>query len=96
MDKHAMDDYVATDAKVRKRYGEVVKAIPVSNREYQHRYDKLKESRQMKAPPLSGRIFPGYLVIRNLSADSEYETWIPDGAFEEIYEKANKNNEADT
>ena len=88
MDKAAMDQYIATDGQVSKRYGRIIRAIPISNREYQHRYDKLSNSREMKPPPLSGRIFPGYLTIRNLDSDSEYETWIPEEAFEEIYTKA--------
>ena len=82
-----MDKYIATDGDVSKRYGRI-RAIPISNCEYQHRYDKLSESRKMKPPPLSGRIFAGYLAIRNLDSETEYETWIPDDAFEEIYAKA--------
>jgi hypothetical protein len=87
MDKSAMDKYQATDTNAAKRYGTFVRAIPVSNREYQHRYDKLSDSRAMKPPPSSGRIFAGYLVIRSLDSKDEYETWIPDHAFEAIYER---------
>ena len=87
MDKSAMDKYRATDASISKKYGSFVRAISISNREYQHRYDKLSDSREMKPPPSSGRIFLGYLVIRNLGSEKEYETWIPDHAFEEIYER---------
>ncbi len=87
MDKFAMDEYRAIDTDVKKRYGNVVRAIPLSNREFQHRYDKLSNSRKMKPPPSSGRIFAGYLVVRNIGSKNEYETWIPDHAFEEIYEK---------
>ena len=87
MDKAAMDEYVAIVANISKRYGKFVRAVPISNREYQHRYDKLNESRDMKEPPSSGRIFSGYLVVRNINSKDEYETWIPDHAFEEIYTK---------
>ena len=82
-----MDEYVATDAEVSKRYGHIIRAIPISNREYRHRYDKLNNSREMKHPPSSDRIFPGYLVVRNLGSRTEYETWIPDDAFDDIYTK---------
>jgi len=87
MDKYAMDEYFSTDAKVSKRYGRIVRAIPISNREFQYRYDKLSSSRDMRPPPSSGRIFAGYLVIRNLGLKNECETWIPDSAFEEVYEQ---------
>jgi hypothetical protein len=87
MDKSAMAKYAATEANTAKKYGRVVRALAISNREYQHRYDKLFETREMKPPPSSGRIFPGYLVVRKLNSPHEYETWIPDHAFEEVYEK---------
>lgn len=85
MDKWAMDSFAALDMETAGRYGKLVQAVYISNREYQHRYDKLKDSRTMKPPPLSGRIFPGYLVIRKLGTKQEYETWIPDEAFQEMY-----------
>lgn len=88
MDKHAMEKFIATSSEIAKKYGKVVRAVSVSNREYQHRFDTLSKSRNMKPPPSSGRIFPGYLVVRNLDTSEEYETWIPDHAFEEIYQKA--------
>ena len=86
MDKFAMKEYRAKDSAIGKKYGPVVRAIELSNREYQHRYDRLNTSRNMKAPPISGRIFPGYLVVRNFGTPEEYETWIPDGGFEESHE----------
>lgn len=86
MDKFAMNEYRAIDPSIGKKYGPIVRAIEISNREYQHRYDKLNASRNMKLPPSSGRIFPGYLVVRNFGTPGEYETWIPDGGFEESYE----------
>ena len=85
MDKWAMDQFAAIDNDIGRRYGAVVRAIPLSNREYQHRYDKLKDSRNMKRPPSSERIFPGYLAIRRFGTKQEYETWVPDDAFEEMY-----------
>jgi hypothetical protein len=86
MDINAMEEYQCVDSAVAKKYGSFVKAIAISNREYQHRYDKLSLSRAMRKPPLSGRIFPGYLTVRNLGKVNQYETWIPDHAFEGTYE----------
>lgn len=85
MDSSAMDDYVSIDPETTKKYGSIVKAMPLSNREYQHRFDKLSSSRKMKPPPSSGRIFGGYLVVRNLGEAGQYETWIPEHGFEEVY-----------
>lgn len=86
MDKNAMRVYRAVDSGISKRFGETVRAVEVSNREYQHRYDKLSTSRSMRPPPSSDRIFPGYLVVRKLETPNEYETWIPEEGFEECYE----------
>ena len=86
IDKYAMDKYQATDKKVRERYGVTVLAVEISKREYQHRYNKLSTTRAMKDPPGSGSLFLGYLVVRNVGGQDEYETWIPGHAFEEIYQ----------
>lgn len=86
--KSDLSVFTASDKETSKRYGSHVKALFLSNREYQHRYDKLHKQHKMKRPPLSGRIFGGYLVVRNLNSKNEYETWIPDYAFEEIYIKS--------
>ena len=88
MDKHAMDRYQAVNADIANKYGRIVRAIEISNREYRHRCDKLKSSRRMREPPSSERIFSGYLVVRNPDSGCEYETWIPDHGFDEIYEIA--------
>ncbi|WP_421885024.1 hypothetical protein [Methylibium sp.] len=40
----------------------------------------------MKPPPSTGRIFPGYVVIRRLDEPDQYETWIPDLGFDDSYE----------
>jgi len=82
-----MDLYSCTDNEQSKRYGLEVRAMELSNREYQHRFDKFNDSRTMKKPPSSGRIFSGYLVVRNLEKKSQYETWIPVDGFEESYQK---------
>jgi hypothetical protein len=42
----------------------------------------------MKPPPGSHiHIMPGYLVVRKLGTPDQYETWMPDVVFEELYEK---------
>lgn len=79
--------YVAVDVEVAKSYGKYVKATDLTNSEYDVRFNKLRHKNKMKPPPSCGRIFPGYLVIRNLDTPSQYETWIPDHVFEDIYKK---------
>lgn len=81
------EEFIPTDHDVAKKYGKIVRAMVLSNREYQHRFDKLSTKFKMKEPPLSGRIFRGYIVVRNVGNKSEYETWMPDHVFEEIYSK---------
>lgn len=85
IDANAISEYISTDKDTTKKYGLKVRAISISNREYQRRFDKLNSSRKMRPPPSNNRIFPGYLVIRNIGKSSEYETWLPDDVFEEIY-----------
>jgi len=84
--QEAMAVYRATDRETASRYGSQVKAAPLSNAEYRTRFLRLKVSNNMRGPPDGGRIFPGYLVVRNLGTKDQYETWIPDGAFEDLYE----------
>lgn len=85
LDQQAMPHYTATDATVEARYGKTVKATEFSNVEYKTRYGRLKQVNNMKPPPSCGRIFSGYLVVRNLGTPAQYETWMPDHVFEEIY-----------
>ena len=80
-----LPEYEATDAEVAKRYGRKVRATDMSNSEYGARYARLAKANNMKPPPSHGRIFAGYLVVRRLNTQEQYETWIPDHAFEEIY-----------
>lgn len=81
------EEFISTDNNVAKKYGKIVRAMVLSNREYQHRFDKLSNKFKMKEPPLSGRIFSGYIVVRNAGNKGEYETWMPDDVFEELYSK---------
>jgi hypothetical protein len=41
----------------------------------------------MKPPPRCGRIFPGVIVVRNLGKKGQYETWMPEDVFEEMYKE---------
>lgn len=81
-----MQAYVATERVVAQRYGKTVKATSLSNIEYKIRFDRLKRENNMKPAPSCGRIFPGYLVVRKLNTPAQYETWMPDYVFEEIYQ----------
>lgn len=84
----AMERFTALSKSIAMRYGKAVKARPLSNREYQRRFDKLGPQNNMMPPPGSAvHIMPGYLVVRNLGTSRQYETWMPDHVFEEIYKQ---------
>lgn len=83
-----MRAYVATDAETASEHGRKVKATQLSNVEYKIRFDKLKRENNMKSPPSCGRIFMGCLVVRRLGTRQQYETWMPDHVFEELYDPA--------
>jgi hypothetical protein len=85
VDSAQLPTYVATDVEEARLYGKFVRAIEMSNAEYSARYRKLSGDRTMKPEPSHSRIFPGYLVVRKIDTKSEYETWMPDHVFEEIY-----------
>jgi hypothetical protein len=83
-----MESYTAIQNEIAVRYGRVVKAILISNREYSHRHAKLSSQHKMMPPPGSVmKIYPGYLVVRKFGTSEQYETWIPDHAFDEMYER---------
>lgn len=82
-----MASYSALEKKTAQKYGAIVKAVEISNRDYGYRYQKLKSSQKMQPPPSSHmHIFLGYLVVRNLGTPGQYETWMPGHVFEELYE----------
>ncbi|HAW74331.1 MAG TPA: hypothetical protein DCW74_01180 [Alteromonas australica] len=87
MDIDSLMAYKAVDREVGQSFGVVVLAVELSNREYQHRFDKLRDTHTMKKPPSSNRIFAGYLVVRNVGQKDQYETWMPEHVFIELYEK---------
>ena len=85
--KEDLEVYETNDKDVARKYGKRVKATELSNKEYKYRFDRFHLDHEMKPPPSSGRIFPGFLVIRKLGTPDEYETWMPDHVFDEIYAK---------
>lgn len=87
INENEFDEYIAIDKKMAIRYGKIVKAKVFSNIDYKTRFNKLQDKYNMKPPPSCGRIFSGYLVVRNLGSSEQYETWMPDHVFEEIYSK---------
>jgi hypothetical protein len=84
-----MELFRAVDEDEARRFGEKVRAMELSNREYQQRFNRLGEDNNMKPPPSSAiHIMMGHLVVRRLGRKNQYETWMPSDVFEEIYEKA--------
>lgn len=83
--------YSARDRDTAEKYGAVVKAAEISNRDYGYRYSKFSASRAMKPPPSAHmHIYLGYLVVRKLGTSTQYETWMPADTFEELYESTSK------
>jgi hypothetical protein len=86
-----MGIFYAIRANDARRYGREIRALAISNREYQDRFNRLGKSNKMKPPPGSHiHIMPGYLVVRKVGTSDQYETWMPDHVFEELYEQRNK------
>src|SRR5262245_20616722 len=96
LDLESMNFFTSVRKSDARRYGKTVRAFGLSNREYQRRFNRLGRQNNMKPPPGSEiHIMPGYLVVRKLGTRNQYETWIPDYVFQEIYqESAQTNNEA--
>ena len=88
LDLDSMDLFTATRPSDARKYGKTVRAIVLNNREYQHRFNRLGTKNNMKPPPGSHiHIMPGYLVVRKLATPEQYETWMPDQVFDELYQK---------
>jgi len=88
LDANALPRFRAIDREEARRYGEFVRACELSNTQYDQRYQRLAKQNNMRPPPSHGRIFSGYLVVRRIDQRDQYETWMPDHVFEEIYEPA--------
>ena len=86
IDQAAMGSFAARDPVVARRYGRVVRATRLTNVEYKIRFGRFGQANNMRNPPSCGRIFDGYLVVRRLGQFDQYETWMPDQVFEEIYD----------
>lgn len=79
--------YAARDEEIATKYGAIVKAAEISNRDYQHRFNKYSATRSMRPPPSSHmHIFLGYIVVRKIGTRNQYETWMPSHVFDELYE----------
>ena len=88
IDLDSMDLFTATRTSDARRYGKTVMAYALSNREYKHRFNRFGKKNNMKPPPGSQiHIMPGYLVVRKLGTPDQYETWMPDQVFKELYER---------
>lgn len=82
-----MATYAARDRETGRKYGLTVKAAEISNRDYSYRYSELSASQNMRPPPSSHmHIYLGYLVVRRFGTPAQYETWMPDHVFDELYE----------
>jgi hypothetical protein len=79
--------FVARDKETESLYGKFVLAASLVNIEYKTRFYKLEKQNNMKPPPRCGRIFPGVIVVRNLGKKGQYETWMPEDVFEEMYKE---------
>jgi hypothetical protein len=85
-----MKVYSARDRDTAKKYGAIVKAAEISNRDYGYRYRKFSSTRTMRQQPSSHmHIFLGYLVVRKIGTPEQYETWMPTDIFYELYRPNN-------
>lgn len=85
LDATTLPLYETSDPEVIARFGASVRAIVMSNTDYAYRYRHLAAKHKMMQPPSHSRIFAGYLVVRKLGRKDEYETWMPDHAFDDLY-----------
>jgi hypothetical protein len=83
MDHASMKCYDAIDSATAAQYGKTVLAVELSNSEYGQRFQNLARANNMKAPPSAGRIFSGWPIVRNTGTRSQYETWMPEMAFDD-------------
>lgn len=85
LDSSCLPFFATTDEDTVSQYGPRVRATEMSNVDYSIRYQKMGTSQKMKPPPRHGRIFHGYLVVRNIDSKHQYETWMTPDVFEDLY-----------
>lgn len=90
LDASKLPRFKAIEAETVKKYGPYVLAAEMSNAQYGLRFSRLREANNMRTPPSHHRIFAGYLVVRRPGGASQYETWMPDYVFEELYVAGDK------
>ncbi len=78
---------MAIDVDTKLDYGQHVRATEFSNVEYKIRFDRLEGRNNMNVPPDCENVSPGYLVVGRPGTRNQFEDWIPDHVFEEIYKK---------
>ena len=84
-----MATYSARDRDTAAKYGPLVKAAEISNRDYGYRYNRFSDERAMRPPPSAFiHIVLGYLVVRKLGTPDQCETWMPGHVFDDLYERA--------
>ena len=81
----ALSWFRALDHETAARYGAKIQAASMANFEYAARHARFSKSTNMRPPPSIGRKFPGYLVVRRVGQRDQYETWMPETLFEELY-----------
>ncbi len=86
--------YRALDAETASRYGAFAKAIPMANFEYTARHARFSRTASMRPPPNSARKFPGFLVVRKIGRRDEYETWMPEAVFSDLYAPVKQSADA--
>lgn len=69
-------EYEALQEDVATKYGRLVNGLPMTNRVYGRPHQALSQQNNLKPPPGSNRIFLGYVVVRGLCRQGQYETWM--------------------
>jgi hypothetical protein len=79
--------FVAIEVDTILDWGQHIRATEFSNVDYKIRFERLESRNNMKAPPRCDIVSSGYLVVGNPGAREQFEDWIPDHEFDELYEK---------
>lgn len=90
VDHASMQRHEAIDDTTADAYGRFVLSTDLSNLEYELRFQRLNGTRAMKAPPRAKRVLPGRLVVRHPGQPDQYETWMPEHVFADLYRIAKR------